>query len=377
MQLRYLLLAMYPTCSLASPSTCSESSKDIVSLIQTRSTVRAKSGNRLPQEESLAASSLLQMKGTVDLSSLSEFLPEDFFTQDSLNEPTATETLEHNLEAAVSRTASKPSVSLEDKIASRKSNDKIVSSKSSDIKATSNENIVVESKQAPPSFIQHTASVLDSNGNRSELLLQTSLKPAEVQDAAKQDCTPKCSWMCASSKCDQVCKPKCQAPMCETRCSGMDTSSCTMECFQPQCAVICPAQQCTTGCAKCQTECSDPKCKLNCPGLQPCKNVCEEPKCEWECQAPKDCPIPKCQLHCEKPKACTQTYHKGLPDLEVGQVKVLDFKAVGNHSSPPPCGNTVALQPGQVVCDDSVVAATSAAVPAPSEPLKIKTTDST
>jgi len=141
-------------------------------------------------------------------------------------------------------------------------------------------------------------------------------------------CHPQCTWRCESPVCDEVCEPECEAPQCETRCQGIDTSGCRMECDEPQCAVVCPERSCETGgCPACSTTCSEPVCKLKCPDTQPCLNVCEHPNCRWKCKAPEKCPAPRCSMECESPPACMGSTYRELPPLAEGESSVRAFAA--------------------------------------------------
>jgi len=141
-------------------------------------------------------------------------------------------------------------------------------------------------------------------------------------------CTPQCTWQCDTPQCDQVCEPQCQPPRCETRCIGLDTSGCVMECDEPHCAVACNGNQCPSGgCASCQATCSEPMCKLRCPNTQPCRNICEEPSCEWHCRAPDECPAPQCHMVCEAPPQCLGSTYQQLPPLAPGETSVQSFVA--------------------------------------------------
>jgi len=141
-------------------------------------------------------------------------------------------------------------------------------------------------------------------------------------------CTPKCTWQCATPKCDQVCAPKCNQPICTTRCKGINTNSCKMQCGKPDCKVVCPKQFCAgKHCAKCKTECGKPKCELKCgKDEQPCRNLCAQPHCKWECNGPKeqDCPKPQCSMKCEKPRKCMDNTYmvEKLPPLMPGETEV-------------------------------------------------------
>lgn len=315
---------------------------DITSLVQTGSWVRMKAPTKhgtLKEPDDL---SLLQTESGVE-----ELLPEDFFQEDSL-ETAALATTEHSV---LSKRTSDASVNLKQEHDSNQTTEAQATSRStggennslSHQNGGSSQSSEGKAKKSPVSYLQNPATVVDSQGNHTNLILQTALNKMDGQDAG--DCTPKCTWKCSSPKCDEVCEPKCKPPICETRCYGMETSSCTLDCDQPECAVICPETQCTTGCAECQTTCSKPQCKLKCPGAQPCHNVCEEPECDWQCQAPKSCPAPQCQLQCEKPKNCAQTYHAPLPKLKSGEVTIKSFKAGGEEKyyagvNPCDCGCT-------------------------------------
>lgn len=141
-------------------------------------------------------------------------------------------------------------------------------------------------------------------------------------------CHPQCTWKCESPVCDEVCEPECEAPSCETRCQGIDTSGCRMECDEPQCAVVCPERTCETGgCPACTTTCSEPLCKLKCPDTQPCQNICEQPNCRWKCKAPEKCPAPRCSMECESPPACMGSTYRELPPLAEGESSVRAFAA--------------------------------------------------
>lgn len=141
-------------------------------------------------------------------------------------------------------------------------------------------------------------------------------------------CTPQCTWQCDTPRCEQVCEPVCQAPQCETRCAGIDTSQCHMECEEPHCAVACPANLCPSGdCPSCTTTCSEPMCKLQCPNDQPCRNVCEQPSCQWQCRAPDECPAPQCHMVCETPQGCMGSTYRQMPPLTPGETSVQSFAA--------------------------------------------------
>jgi len=147
-------------------------------------------------------------------------------------------------------------------------------------------------------------------------------------------CHPQCTWKCESPVCDEVCEPECEAPQCETRCQGIDTSGCRMECDEPQCAVVCPERECETGgCPACSTTCSEPVCKLKCPDTQPCQNICEHPNCRWKCKAPEQCPAPRCSMECESPPACMGSTYRELPPLAEGESSVRAFAAPLSHSN--------------------------------------------
>lgn len=142
-------------------------------------------------------------------------------------------------------------------------------------------------------------------------------------------CTPTCTWKCDKPTCDQVCEPVCSAPKCETRCAGISTDGCSMECERPHCSIMCPKSVCGSGnCLPCHTKCSEPQCKLQCPKSQNCKNVCEQPQCKWNCKAPLDCPKPKCKMTCEPPPKChTTSFMDQLPPLLANQMAVPSFPA--------------------------------------------------
>lgn len=146
-------------------------------------------------------------------------------------------------------------------------------------------------------------------------------------------CTPMCKWSCDSPECEEVCEPICEAPKCETRCSGLDTSGCSLECEQPSCMVICPERGCPNRCPHCTTKCAKPHCKLNCPNAQPCHNVCEEPRCHFKCRAPQTCPQPKCQLRCEYPKGCNAARQAPMPPPASGEVTIRKFTGTDNTQS--------------------------------------------
>eukprot|EP00746_Dinoflagellata_sp_MGD_P164215 gnl/MRDRNA2_/MRDRNA2_92727_c0_seq1.p1 gnl/MRDRNA2_/MRDRNA2_92727_c0~~gnl/MRDRNA2_/MRDRNA2_92727_c0_seq1.p1 ORF type:complete len:494 (+),score=81.08 gnl/MRDRNA2_/MRDRNA2_92727_c0_seq1:106-1587(+) len=173
------------------------------------------------------------------------------------------------------------------------------------------------------------------NTSVSPVNLTGRLKPLAGQAAAAQNrsqCTPVCKWSCDSPECEQVCEPICKAPTCETRCSGLDTSGCSLECDSPSCVVICPERGCPMkdGCAHCSTKCATPHCKLNCPNFQPCRNVCEEPQCHFQCRAPEHCPKPNCQLKCEYPKGCPAGHRAPLPPPATGEVTIRKFQGQDN-----------------------------------------------
>lgn len=196
-------------------------------------------------------------------------------------------------------------------------------------------------------------------------------------------CTPKCTWRCESPRCDEVCEPECEAPRCETRCAGIDTSGCAMECQEPHCAVTCPNTTCpSAGCPSCTTACSEPMCKLKCSNDQPCRNVCENPNCRWKCRAPEECPAPKCEMACEAPRDCMGGTFQELPPLQPGETAVQSFAAPASAlqaaagASPPrvlrggsQSPNTVLVQlmtmPGGVGTDGSAHAVQQSAMALP------------
>jgi len=149
--------------------------------------------------------------------------------------------------------------------------------------------------------------------------------------ASTGPCTPQCTWQCATPKCDQVCEPKCLSPRCQTRCTGINTAGCQMQCGKRNCAVVCPKKPCPgNSCPMCFTQCSKPMCKLACPaGTQNCTDVCEDPSCSWNCKAPAVCPKPTCKMTCEPPKGCmaggTATLNGALPPLLPGQTVIENF----------------------------------------------------
>lgn len=148
----------------------------------------------------------------------------------------------------------------------------------------------------------------------------------------KKSCMPMCSWSCPKHppKCAQICKPRCSPPQCQTRCSGMSTAGCQLECGKPRCAVICPKVTCAEkDCAICKTECSKPQCNLNCPsGGQNCSDVCENPRCEWECQepSPEMCKMPQCTMSCDTPRSCGGESFKALPPITANETLVKAFE---------------------------------------------------
>lgn len=165
---------------------------------------------------------------------------------------------------------------------------------------------------------------------------QAASTPSELGPDYEGSCVPKCTWSCSSPKCDEVCDPVCDAPKCETRCSGISTDGCSMECTKPHCQVVCPKHLCAgEQCPSCTTKCSEPQCKLKCPKSQPCENICEQPRCDWKCKAPANCPRPECKMVCETPKKCqTSSFLEELPPLKAGQLSVASFVAP-THVMPP------------------------------------------
>jgi len=160
------------------------------------------------------------------------------------------------------------------------------------------------------------------------------MRVPSVPTAAVGHCTPQCTWKCETPVCDEVCEPVCKPPRCETRCATADISGCSMQCDQPQCAVMCPERQCATmDCPTCTTNCTEPICTLKCPSHQPCRNLCEQPECDWQCRKPESCPQPTCSMVCEQPKACGGTTHQALPPLAAGEVSVQSFQAPSHLSS--------------------------------------------
>lgn len=148
-------------------------------------------------------------------------------------------------------------------------------------------------------------------------------------DGSPEKCIPKCNWKCDSASCDQVCTPQCQTPQCQTRCTGMSTDGCHMQCGQPRCRSVCSQSDCPNkNCPVCKTECSKPMCTLVCPaGAQNCKDVCETPACSWTCTAPKICPKPQCQLTCDSPKNCQKdSTFKELPPLQKDEVIIQSYE---------------------------------------------------
>jgi len=165
---------------------------------------------------------------------------------------------------------------------------------------------------------------------------QAASTPSELGPDYEGSCVPKCTWSCSSPKCDEVCDPVCDAPKCETRCSGISTDGCSMECTKPHCQVVCPKHLCAgEQCPSCTTKCSEPQCKLKCPKSQPCENICEQPRCDWKCKAPSNCPKPECKMVCETPKKCqSSSFLEELPPLKAGQLSVASFVAP-THVMPP------------------------------------------
>jgi len=153
------------------------------------------------------------------------------------------------------------------------------------------------------------------------------LKDKAKAKAGPAQCVPKCTWRCGTQKCDQVCKPQCQTPQCQTRCSGMSTTGCKMECGQPRCTSVCNQGPCPKkDCPVCQTQCGKPLCKLVCPaGVQNCRDVCENPACTWACTKPLACPQPACSLTCDSAKNCADSSYKELPALKAGETIVESF----------------------------------------------------
>lgn len=180
-----------------------------------------------------------------------------------------------------------------------------------------------------------------SNANSSSVSNSTDSESKKDGHAVvKPECVPGCSWKCdtpkcETSKCDQVCKPTCKAPKCQTRCTGLSTNGCRMECGKPDCAVVYPKKICAnSSCPIAETHCSKPMCKLVCPpDSQNCKDVCENPSCSWKCEAPPSCPKPvcpkpRCKMQCDQPKGCAalKTSSK-LPPLKKGELVVDNFEA--------------------------------------------------
>lgn len=142
-------------------------------------------------------------------------------------------------------------------------------------------------------------------------------------------CTPKCTWHCGTRQCDQVCTPNCQSPRCQTRCQGVSTLGCKMECSEPQCTVLCPPTPCAgTDCPGCAMQCGKPSCNTVCPpNTNQCEQICEKPVCNWKCTAPLDCPKPTCSLECDPPKPCDTPAQQvvSLPPLQEGHMVVESF----------------------------------------------------
>lgn len=151
---------------------------------------------------------------------------------------------------------------------------------------------------------------------------------AEVQAKRKESCQPKCNWKCAQASCDQVCKATCETPQCQTRCTGMKTDGCTMQCGAPRCVSVCAPNQCgAKDCPLCKMQCGKPQCKLACPpGTQNCRDVCETPRCTWLCTKPEVCPQPACTLTCDQPKDCQDSSYKELPALNKDEIIVQSFE---------------------------------------------------
>merc|ERR1719215_1340014 len=177
-------------------------------------------------------------------------------------------------------------------------------------------------KMIPAQLVKYSSLEQDRRRRRKD-----SASSPDATSSGSDKCTPTCSWKCATPVCDEVCTPKCQAPRCQTRCNGMITSGCKMECEEPSCAVVCPERACAAQtCNACTTNCSKPMCKLNCPDNQDCTEVCETPVCTWDCKAPEKCPKPECHMECEKPRACMDQGGDTLPAIQPGQSIIRSFE---------------------------------------------------
>lgn len=185
-----------------------------------------------------------------------------------------------------------------------------------------------------PGVVQANVVEEHSSSSSGGFSHQDSTEGATVwrsrQTSSQPGCTPKCTWTCATSSCDQVCKPSCDAPNCETRCTGMSTAGCKMKCGKPRCTMVCQPGPCAEkDCPVCKSQCNKPQCSLVCPsGTQNCHDICEHPRCNWDCKKPALCPKPACVLQCDTPHACSgaEDTYKAIPPLRPDETIVANFQ---------------------------------------------------